>query len=161
MIENKNGSDLPDLTNLGQLLHGVTLQRERVPVPEWGCNVWVYELTGEELDLYRSYIWTEKGGKIRMTVSRLRAQTARLLAVAIRREDGSRIFDDATGPDRLMQMGSSGLEKLAKVARRLSGVSDDDAESSAEGNSEAGPTGSGSGTSPSPSVEPVESSSAV
>lgn len=148
---------LPDLTNPGQLLGHVTLGRERVEVPEWGVAVWVWELTAEQLDGYRTAMWTQRNGKVRMDLAKMRANTARLLVHAIRTQNGDPIFDEATGPDRILQMGSAGVEKLAKVARRLSGLNDDDEDEDAEGNSAAGQTGSPNGTSPSPSDAPEES----
>lgn len=141
---------LPDLTNPGQLLGTVTLARERVEVPEWGVNVWVWELTGEQLDVYRNHALRQQGRNVKIDLSRMRAATARLLTMAIRTEHGDPVFDEHDGPDRLLKMGAAGLRRVADVAERLSRINvDDDDEDSAEGNSEAGPTGSSNGTAPS------------
>lgn len=152
---------MPDLTNPGQLIGHVTLARERVEVPEWGLGVWVWELTGEQLDAYRNHALQQRGGKVRIELTRLRASTARLLTFAIRTEHGDPVFDEHDGPDRLLRMGAAGIERVAKVARRLSRIEeDDDDEASAEGNSAAGRTGSSNGTAPSPLDAPAVNSSA-
>jgi hypothetical protein len=152
---------LPDLTNPAQLLGNVTLKRERVEVPEWGVAVWVWELTGEQLDAYRSSMWTQRGGKLRMDLTKMRANTARLLVHACRTADGSPIFDETTGPDRILQMGAAGIERLAAAARRMSGLDEDDEDDAdvAAGKSVTAPTSSPNGTSPSLLAEPAVSSS--
>lgn len=148
---------LPDLTNPSQLLGHATLGRERVEVPEWGCAVWVWELTGEQLDAYRTHPLRQQGRQVRVDLARMRAQTARLLTYAIRTENGDPIFDETTGPDRLLAMGASGLARLARVANRLSRLDEEDDDE--RGNSEAALSGSRNGTSPSPSAAPAVSSS--
>lgn len=151
---------LPDLTNPGQLLGTVTLARERVEVPEWGVAVWVWELTGEQLDAYRTHALRQQGSKVRVDLARLRAGTARLLTYAIRTKDGDPVFDEHDGPDRLLKMGAAGLARVAKVANRLSRLDEED-EDTAEGNSAAARGGSSNGTSPSPSDELALNSSAA
>lgn len=138
-------SDLPVLSAAHQL-GTVRLARELVPVPEWGHAVWVWELTGEDLDAYRNAMYRTKGAKVTLD---LRSNTARLLTYAVRDEHGNRVFDDATGVSRLLGMGSAGVERLAKVARRLSALDDDDDDDEGDdagepvlvGNSEPAPTG--------------------
>lgn len=147
-------SVLPVLSNPTQL-HSVKLARERVEVPEWGLSVWVWELNGADLDAYRQSMYRQtKGTKVSLD---LRNNTARLLTYALRDEDGQRVLDDHDGVHRLLGMGSAGLERLAAVARRLSGM--DDSDEDAEGNSDAAPSGFSSSTSPSPSAAPSENSS--
>lgn len=150
---------LPELTNPSQLSGHLTLRRELVEVPEWGVSVWVWELTGEQLDAYRTHALRQHGRQVRVDVARMRASTARLLTYAIRTAAGDPVFDETTGPDRLLRMGAAGLARVSKVANRLSGL-DEDEDDGAEGNSVAAQSGSSNGTSPSPSAEPVLSSSA-
>lgn len=135
-------------------LHSVKLQKEFVEVPEWGMSFWVWELNGADIDAYRQAMY--KQGKNNRVSIDLRNNTARLLTYALRDEDGNRILDEHDGIHRLLGMGSSGLEKLAAVARRLSGLDANDEDT--EGNSDAAPSGSSSSISPSPSAAPSENS---
>lgn len=136
-------------------LHTLPLRHELVDVPEWGKALWVWELTGEQLDEYRSGMFDQTGRSNRVKIN-LRRNTARLLAHAIRNEDGTAFFPtEAEGVHILLGLGAAGAERLATVARRLSGLDDDDED--AEGNSGAAPSGSSSSISRSPSAAPSES----
>ena len=116
-----NGS-LPDLTSASQL-RNVGLKREQVTVEDWGMNVWVWELTGEEWDHHQKAFVKTKGGKV--VGLDLAGQTARLLMYAIKDPQGNRIFSHQ---DELLRMPAGGLNQLAEVARRLSRLEDEDAE---------------------------------
>lgn len=149
-------SDLPVLSNPAQL-HSVQLARELVSVPEWGVAVWVYEMTGSEVEAWRSGLLRK--GKVELDPKAQRLRTARLLAKVIRDENGNRLYADSDA-SLFLQMGSRGAERVAKVALRLSGLSrigdddEDDGEDEAAGNSEAAPSGSSISTSRSPSDAP-------
>lgn len=129
--------DFPVLTS-GSQLSGVEVQAELVVVRPWRRKVWVQELTGEELDEYRepmSVIDSKNNIKLNLKESSLR-----LLAMAIRDAHGNRIYQNtADGIKILGKMPSSGLEIIAKVARRLSGMGEDDVEEAA-GKSEPTPS---------------------
>lgn len=136
-------------------LHALPLRRELVPVPEWGKAFWVWEMNGDQIDEYRAGMFDQSGRNNRVKIN-MRRNTARLLAHTIRNEDGTPFFgSEAEGVHILLGLGAAGAEKLAAVARRLSGLDDEDDED-AEGNSDAGPTGSPSSTLPSPSGAPSE-----
>ena len=144
-------SDRPVLSSAAQL-DAVKLVRELVPVPEWGMDVWVYELTGEELDGWRQYMLRTSRNRQEMNVDpkKLRGQTARLVCLAVRDENGQRIFADMDA-SMLMRKGSGAIERIANVARRLSRVIETEDETDDLGN-DSGPTLNGSSNSDSPAT---------
>lgn len=118
---------------------------ELVQVPEWRLAVWVYELTGAELDEYHAGGVTVTGSTVTPNV---RDSTMRLLCLTLRDAGGNRLYPDLeTGIADLGTRGSAGLDRLASVARRLSRLTSD-AEKDAEGNSEPAPTGCSPSDSP-------------
>jgi hypothetical protein len=118
--------DFPVL-NSGAQLDGVQVQAELVIVRPWRKKVWVQELTGSELDEYRepmSVIDSKNNIKLSLKDSGLR-----LLAMAIRDANGNRLYPNTDAGIKILgTMPSSGLEIIAKVARRLSGMGEDDVE---------------------------------
>lgn len=143
-------SAYPVLSSADQLAN-VKLGRELVHVPEWGLSVWVYELTGEELDNWRQGLLRSSRrsrGDMEVDPKKLRGQTARLVCAAVRDENGQRIFADLDAPS-LLKKGSGAVERLATVARRLSRVVADEDEFDELGN-DSEPTTNGSSNSDSP-----------
>ena len=148
-------SAYPVLTSPDQLA-AVKLARELVHVHEWGLDVWVYELTGEELDTWRQSMLRSsrrQRGDMEVDPKKLRGQTARLVCAAVRDENGQRIFADMDAPG-LLKKGSGAVERLATVARRLSRVVADEDEFDEMGN-DSEPTTNGSSTSASPVTSAV------
>lgn len=129
--------DFPVLTS-GSQLEKIEVQAELVRVVPWRRMVWVQELTGEELDEYRepmSVIDAKNNIKLNLKESSLR-----LLAMAIRDANGNRIYPNTEAGIRILgKLPSSGLEIIAKVARRLSGMGEDEVEETA-GKSEPTPS---------------------
>jgi len=124
-------------------LDSVKLAYQDVWVPEWDIWVRISELTGEELENWRSGMLRpnrrQGGGNMEVDPKRLRGQTARLVCIASRDpEDGQRIFSDLDAP-RLLRKGAGAVERLATVARRLSRLVEDDDELEELGN-DSGPT---------------------
>ena len=106
------------------ILEAPDIQHEVVEVPEWGGSVNVYGLTSTERDEYNmSNLRREKkGGDL---VPTLIGATARLAAIAIRDEAGARMFDE----NKVKALGaksSTALNRVAKVANRLSGLTDEE-----------------------------------
>lgn len=128
--------DFPVLTSAYQL-QDVTVQAELVTVKPWRCKVWVQELTGEELDEYREPMSViDKNNKITLS---LKNSSLRLLAMAIRDANGNRMYPNTKDGIKILgMMPSSGLEIVATVARRLSGMGTEDVEETA-GKSETSP----------------------
>lgn len=160
-------SELPRLTSAAQINKPVELECEWVPVPELGYEVPVWALSGLEVMKWEAKNVRTKGGRV--IGLNLDSSTQRLLMAAIRNEDGTPIFTEAT-ISWLMAHGGATVKKLEDVARRLSGLSvaddeDDESDSDsdqgrARGNGVAGHPGMTSITgSPSPSVgEPATNS---
>lgn len=105
---------------------------ELVTVPEWKARVWVYELTGRELDEYRSPMFKTKDGGLEMSMQN---STLRLLALALRDGVGNRLYPNTKrGILELGDLPAGGSERLVAVARRLSGLAGtDDADEDADG----------------------------
>lgn len=101
-----------------QILQANDLKREVVFVPEWGGEVTVRTLTGEEKDAYEMAMYA--GGK--KDLSNIRAG---LLARAIVGDDGKRLFTDAE-VQALGRKSASALDRVYSAAARLSGISKDD-----------------------------------
>ncbi|HEY9375169.1 hypothetical protein [Streptomyces sp.] len=127
------------------------LQVEKVFVPEWGDEVIIRGLTGEELDAYQgSRRQIRNAGTAQAEVVFIQDNArAGLLVKCIVDENGDRIFTDQDTGLLGMKNGRV-LDRLYDVATRLSGMSDEEAEE-LEGNSEP-PTASGGSTSSSPEM---------
>ena len=118
------------------------LPRELVPVPEWGGDVFVRSLTAAERDAYNNSLFRvqpRKGGRDPEISYHPENATARLVVLTVVGEDGKRLFKDGD-LDKVARKNAKALERLAAVARRLSGI---DEESQAEllGNSGPAPSG--------------------
>jgi hypothetical protein len=128
---------------------------EDVPCPEWGGEVRLRGLQGNERDEFEAKSLKKgKGGQREVEIKNLRA---RLIAACAINDDGSPLF---TAGDvlRLSQKSAVPLERLFKVAQRLSGLSDDDVEELVE-DFDDGPSGSSTSDSPPTSATPSASSS--
>lgn len=122
------------------------LGSELVNVPEWRSRVWVYELTGRELDEYRQGMFKSKSGGVEVS---LKNATLRLLVLALRDGNGNRLYPNTErGILELGDLPAGGSERLAKVARLLSGLTDaeDSDEDADEDDSEAGDGGNSAGS---------------
>ena len=100
------------------------VQREVVKVPEWGGDVLVQGLTGRERDAYEATIITQRKGETKVNLINARSK---LVALSVIDEQGNRLFDDMD----VAQLGAKSavaLERVFDVARRLSGMSDEDME---------------------------------
>ena len=116
-----------------EILGANDIPREVVEVPEWGGAVWVYGLTGAERDAFEAETIGEEKKNKRMNFQNLRA---RLCALAIRDEEGKRVFS-RNDVELLGCKSCAGLVRVYDVAQRLSGLTDEDVEQ-LSGNSETG-----------------------
>lgn len=104
---------------------------EVVAVPEWKDKggrvprVIVHSLDGEARDKYQNSLWYQDA-KGRTKVD-MREANARLLVLACKRLDGTPLFT-RFDLDRLQKKNAAAIERLAKVARRLSGLDNEDDE---------------------------------
>lgn len=98
---------------------------EEVVIPEWnGMTVRVKSLTGAERDDLEASMLEGEGKKTHIKLSNLRAK---MVARTVVDESGQRVFADADIP-ALSQKNAAALDRIFTVARRLSGMSDEDVE---------------------------------
>lgn len=108
-----------------QILNADDIRKEVVHVPEWGGDVMVYGLSGQERDWFESGALDMSSGKAVMDLMNLRA---RLCTMAIRDEDGQHLFTD----EDIILLGkksASALQRVFEAAQRLSGLTNQEVES--------------------------------
>lgn len=148
--------------NRESILQASDIKTETVPVPEWGGDVILRGLTGEELDAYQASRRQVRnaGTKQQELVIIQDNARANLLVKCIVDEAGQRVFTDQDAGLLGMKNGKV-LDRLFDVAAALSGLSEDE-EEEMEGNSETpSPDDDSSSSSPGPSDAPEPSSSAA
>jgi hypothetical protein len=136
------------------------VQLEKVPVPEWGDEVIIRGLTGEELDAYQASRrqFRNAGTPQQELIFVQDNARASLLVKCLVDEHGARLFTDQDAGD-LGRKNGKVLDRLYDVAARLSGLSEDEQEAM-EGNSETpAADGDSSSSSPEPSAAPEPNSS--
>jgi hypothetical protein len=97
---------------------------ELVEVPEWKGTVRVRGLTGRERDSYEASIIDQRG---RNTTANLINARAKLVVLAVRNADGSRMFTEAQVSE-LSAKSAAALNRVWKKARELSGMTQEDVE---------------------------------
>ena len=113
-------------------------QWEDVPVPEWGGDVRVLGMSGTDRNAYQSsLIVIGTNGKPQRV--NLNDQLAKIVARCLVGEDFQRLYTDKEVA-ALGRKNGAVLDRLADVAKRLSGLNDKATEDAA-GNSEAAPSG--------------------
>lgn len=104
-----------------QILGVTTLKFEDVPVPEWGGVVRVSEMTGTARDAWeQSLVPSESGGA--PNIANIRA---RLVAQCVVGEDGKPLFTERDAA-ALGAKSAAALDRVAKVAQRLNGLTKDE-----------------------------------
>ena len=111
-----------------QILKADDLKTEAVLVPEWGGGVLVRALSGTERDRFEAQIVSGQGRNQKVNTDNVRAK---LVALTVVGEDDKRLFSDADIAD-LGKKNAAPLERVFKVAMRLSGLSQGDVEEMAE-----------------------------
>lgn len=115
-------------------------RHEDVPVPEWGGDIRIQSMSGTDRNSYQSET-VIIGANGRPKGVELRDQYARLLARCIVDEEGRRLFVTEKQIKALGAKDASVLERLAKVAKRVSGLGEEAVEDAA---GKSGETASGS-----------------
>lgn len=134
------------------ILNAVDVQTEKVPVPEWGDDVIIRGLTGDELDNFQGSVRQFRptfDGKGMETVLIQDGMRAKLLVKCLVDEAGERLFTDQDAPALGAKNGAV-IDRLYDVASRLSGLSEEE-KAEMEGNSET-PTEDGGSTSSLPAT---------
>jgi hypothetical protein len=139
--------------NKDSILAAADLPTEKVPVPEWGGDVYVRTMSGTERDHFEQTI---ADGKKATTLTHVRA---RLAVKTLCDQSGNRLFGDEDA-DALGKKSGKVLDRLFDAAQRLNGIGDKEAENLL-GNSAAGQTGNSPSSSPAPSAAPSVNSSAA
>lgn len=133
--------DLILLEDAQRILQTKDIKDEYVDVPEWGGRVRVMALTGAERDAFEASLMSDGKGEDReVTMDNMRAK---MVAVAVRKADGERVFTDAQVV-ALGKKSASALDRIFRVAQRLSRMTDDEVKELAEGLKAAPSGGSGS-----------------
>ena len=115
------------------ILEAKDLPTETVDVPEWGGQVIVRTLTGEERDQYESSMFEVVGdGASREVIPKMENLRATLAALSIVDEDSKRMFD-VSEVHLLGQKSAAALDRVFDVAKRLSGLSEEDVKELMEG----------------------------
>jgi hypothetical protein len=104
------------------ILKASDIKTEVVPCPEWGGDVMVYGLNGMERDGFEASVVEMRGKETSVDMANIRAK---LCALAIRDEDGARLFDDDEAID-LGKKSADVLDRIFTVAQRLSGLTKED-----------------------------------
>lgn len=113
-----------------QILDADDLKTEEVPVPEWGGEVLIRSLTGEQRDEYESSMFElSKNGTPKQNLANVRA---RLVMLCIVNEQGEQMFNKAD-IKLLGRKSAAALERVATAAQKLNAISDEDIEEMAEG----------------------------
>lgn len=120
--ERTNGVTI--LLTRDSILAAPDLQTEVVEVPEWGGSVTVRGMTGAERDSFERSMVDLSGKDTKMNVVNFRAK---MVARTVVDSAGKRLFrdDDAT---MLGTKSAAAINRVFKVAQRLSGMADDEVE---------------------------------
>ena len=106
------------------ILNADDIQLERVSVPEWGGDVYVKATNGKEFSDLQAQIIERKGNNQRVNLENIQAK---LVAICTCDESGKRLFNQRQ-VDLLAGKSSAALQRVFKVAQRLSGLGDDEIE---------------------------------
>ena len=106
------------------ILGAQDLEIIKISVPEWGGDVYVKGMTGTERDAFEVH-WAERGD----SVSNIRAE---IVSQSLCDSDGNRLF---TSEDvgALGKKAAVALQQVFEIAKKLSGIFDEDIEELAEG----------------------------
>ena len=118
------------------ILAVVDLPREEVAVPEWGGSVIVQGLSAQQRDKVETTLRDFRDGEVKMREKGLTDFRARIVALCVINEDGSRMFSD----DDISALGKKSaiaVERVADVALRLSGMTNEAVESAEKNSDEA------------------------
>lgn len=128
-VEAQDGADngaapVSRLLSRDAILAAQDIVTEDVAVPEWGGTVLVRGLTGRERDQFELDLLQGKG---RNREVNLRNMRAKLVVRSVIDSDGDRVFSDADAV-ALGAKSASALQRVFRVAQRLSGLADDEVE---------------------------------
>lgn len=112
-----------------EILSADDLKTKDVHVPEWGGEVRIRALTGEERDKFEASTVQTRGNKTKQNVENFRA---RLVSLCIINEQGQRMFNPAD-VRALGRKSVAALQRVFNACNELNGLSDEDVEELTEG----------------------------
>jgi len=107
-----------------EILNKDDIQQENVSVPEWDGDVIVRGLNGYDRDRYEESMVERRGKSFSTNLENIRA---RLVSLCVVDAEGKRIFADEDIP-ALGKKSGAALERVFEVARKLSGLRNEDIE---------------------------------
>lgn len=119
-----NGNGVTVMLSRDLIFGASDIRTEVVDVPEWGGSVMVRGMTGAERDSFERSMVEIKGTETKMTWTNMRAKLVCRTAVD---GSGKRIFKDEDAT-MLGTKSAAAINRVFKVAQRLSGLADDDVE---------------------------------
>jgi len=119
-----------NVLNRDDILQADDVQIESVPVPEWGGDVYVKGMTGSERDRFEtSIIMVDGKSNQKLNLADMRAKLCKETLCDV---DGKKLFTQADVKE-LSNKSAAALQRVFKVAQRLSGLTDDDLNELSEG----------------------------
>lgn len=110
-----------------QILEADDIKVELVPVPEWGGDVYVKGLNGTERDKFEaSTVTVTRGGRQKQNLENLRARLI-VLTVIDPDDNGLPLFTEADVA-KLGKKSAVALDRVFTVARKVSGLNQEDIE---------------------------------
>jgi len=107
-----------------EILNAQDMRTETVHVPEWGGEIIVRTLRGDEYEHYEESLLSGRGRSRHVIYGEIRAK---LLVACIVNENGNRVFTEKD-IDALKSKSAAALDRVWTVAQRLSGLSAEDIE---------------------------------
>lgn len=123
-----------------QIDDAVDLKTEDVPVPEWGGEVRLRELSSKERSLIEATTIGAKGQAIELRIEAFKTLREKTVAAALIDQDGKRLYQDKEVAQLGLKSGQI-VERLFQKVQKLSGMTEA-AVKDAEGNSAGTATGS-------------------
>ena len=122
------------------ILKASDIKSECVLIPEWNGSVKVYGMTAAEKDAYEESLFdrSDKGSKMNLSDAR-----AKLIVATVKDESGMPMFNVGN----IVQLGkksAKAIDRIVDVAKRLSGMSDEEFEGIAKNSEKALPEDSSS-----------------
>lgn len=123
---------MAELLSRAAILGAADIPEELVPVPEWGGSVRVIGMSAKTRSKYEASFRKEVRGRngemeIKQNTAALLTVRERLVAYSVVDKDGNRLFADEDIAE-LGKKSAAALERIIKVAQRLSGMTDADIE---------------------------------
>ncbi len=101
------------------------LKREHLVIPEWdNLEVWVREMTMDEKDDYEASMIEARQTTDGQATAKMnfKQANAKLAVVVLVDEEGHQLFNPKTDVSLIGSMGSKGLDRVIRLARKLSGM---------------------------------------